>query len=156
MILFWVAFGQHQITRQLIWHPGSVRSDEESSMAKYALHRCGRAGWAEDTVKEKWTVCWSWQDATAVYAMHSALPAGTSTAIYWSGVFNLLKFDHTPKKKFLILFLNVAWLVLSVAMSDALSRLSLDVSNAASQLSTDRRNRLINVIDSITRSAFMI
>ena len=52
MLLFWVAFGQHQITQQLIWHPGSVRSDEESPMAKYALHRCGRAGWAEDTLKE--------------------------------------------------------------------------------------------------------
>jgi len=29
--------------------------------------------------------------------MHSALPACQQP--YWSGVFNLLKIDHTPKKK---------------------------------------------------------
>jgi len=34
-----------------------------------------------------------------VFLMHSALAACPQPLIYWSGVFKLLKFDHTPKKK---------------------------------------------------------
>jgi len=46
------AFCKHQVTQQLVRHRGSVRPDEQTSVAEYSLHRCRRAECSEDPLKQ--------------------------------------------------------------------------------------------------------